>query len=185
MQGIIGLKQFYKNNNIDIVDKGLLDNYKPKMIEALLEEPENYHNYALGDIQVYKAVNNFNKNICDINKKIGIEEKRIEEIKYTLGSTCNNLILNKELQIDNSHTKKDKESFLDKYCKSSSSNYLGVYNRFDDSIKDLFDYTDSIYIRMILAKLDGGRCNSTNPLLFKIHYKNVKKQNFTFDIDIK
>lgn len=185
MQGIIGLKQFYKNNNIDIVDKGLLDNYKPRMIEALLEEPKNYHNYALGDIQVYKAINNFNKNIYDINKKIGIEEKRIEEIKYTLGSTCNNLILNKELQIDNSHTKKDKESFLDKYCKSSSSNYLGVYNRFDDTIKDLFDHTDSIYIRMILAKLDGGRCNSTNPLLFKIYYKDVKKQNFTFDIDIK
>jgi hypothetical protein len=69
MQGVIGLKQFYKNNNIDVVDKGLLDKYKPRMIEALLEEPNYYHNYALGDIQLYKAVNNFNKNIYDISKK--------------------------------------------------------------------------------------------------------------------
>ena len=184
MQGVIGLKQFYKNNNIDVVDKGLLDEYKPRMIEALLEEPENYHNYALGDIQLYKAVNNFNKNICDISKKIGIEEKRIEEIKYTLGSTCNNLIINKEYQSDNVNSNEEKINFLDKYCKSSSSNYLGIYNHFDNTIKDLFDYTNSIYIRMILAKLDGGRCNSTNPLLFKIYYKDIKKQNFTFDIDM-
>jgi hypothetical protein len=185
MQGVISLKQFFKNNNINTKNKGLLDKYKTRMIEALVEEPEYFNDYSLSDLQIYNAILNYNNSNKEINRKVGVEEKRIEDISYTLGSTCNKTLLSKEQQLFNVNTKKEKDLFIEQNCKSASSNYLGIYDRFSDDIKDRLDHTNSIYIRKILAKLDGGRCHSTNPLLTGIYYKDPKKQNFLFDMDIE
>ena len=183
MHGITSLNDLYINSGIENDYKKSLDAYKPRMIEALLFEPELYHEYALGDIRLYEAIRAYNQKLEEIYEVLKIRSY-FKELKLTIGSTVNDIIQAKLFQkIGVSSFEKDNmntdqlKSFYANHTLMGSPQFLQEYTL--EHNLTLFNGNTKSYNRYLLSKCDGGRCNANIPCLPKF------SKNFTLcDIDI-
>jgi hypothetical protein len=181
--GMVSLGDFLINSGIENEHKKLLDDYKPRMMEALLYEPLLFHNYSLGDLKLVDGLNAYNANMRDIWKMMGVEDY-FKEVKLTIGSTCNDMIEAKiynlmgvsASQKDNMK-KADKDYFCADHTLLASPWYLQRYDVQVD--KSLCDTNSRVYNRFLLSKVDGGRCHSY------LQSESISSNDYTIcDIDI-
>lgn len=174
MQGNISFNAVLENLEMDLSDKNLLDDLKDNMLLAMLEKPEEFKRYALGDLKVYEAFNQTN----NLFKKLYIDSEigsYFTEIKLTTGATINdyqqNILLNYlNLKIPN----KENIKSLHYLTKPASAGNLRKYLNAKDKIKN-----GGCLKRHYLSKTMGGRCYNNRMQI------NATSKSFTLaDIDI-
>ena len=185
LHGLTNLNELLINCGIENEYKKSLDDYKSCMFEALLYEPDLYHEYALGDIRLYEALRSYNKNLRGIYNNLGIGEY-FQETSLTIGSTVYKMLQSKTYQkagisadIVESMTEKDKAKFVEDYGLTGSPEYLQRYKPDDQNIRHLFNGNTMGYNRILLGKVDGGRAHCAIPL-----FCLRSKENVLCDIDI-
>ena len=183
MHGITSLNDLYINTGIENGYKKSLDGYKSRMIEALLFEPELYHEYALGDIRLYEALLAYNEKLREMYRILGIESY-FKELKLTIGGTVYGIVESKMFQLtgisafERDNMKKEElEAFYADYTLLGSPKYLQEYSL--EHNLSLFNGNTRSYNRYLLSKCDGGRCYCNIPCLPKF-----SKDYTLCDIDI-
>jgi len=183
MHGITSLNDLYINTGIENGYKKSLDTYKSRMIEALLFEPELYHEYALGDIRLYEALLAYNEKLREMYRILGIESY-FKELKLTIGGTVYGIVESKMFQLTGiSAVERDKmnkeelEAFYADHTLLGSPKYLQEYSL--EHNLTLFNGNTKSYNRYLLSKCDGGRCYCNIPSLPKF-----SKDYTLCDIDI-
>ena len=184
-QGLTSLNEWYINNGIDNEVKKSLDEYKPCMLEALINEPETYNHYGLGDIRLTEGLRGFNDNLRDIYKNLGIKDY-FKEARMTIGNGVSDIIqalifkklgITPEAKAAMSNT--DINQFFAAHTMLASPQYLQEYSPHETVNKHLFDGNTLSYNRYPLAKVDGGRAHPYIPSL-PLNSKHCT----LFDIDI-
>ena len=183
MHGITSLNDLYINTGIENGYKKSLDAYKSRMIEALLFEPELYHEYALGDIRLYEALLAYNEKLREMYRILGIESY-FKELKLTIGGTVYGIVESKMFQLtgisafERDNMKKEElEAFYADHTLLGSPKYLQEYSL--EHNLTLFNGNTRSYNRYLLSKCDGGRCYCNIPCLPKF-----SKDYTLCDIDI-
>ena len=183
MHGITSLNDLYINTGIENGYKKSLDGYKSRMIEALLFEPELYHEYALGDIRLYEALLAYNEKLREMYRILGIESY-FKELKLTIGGTVYGIVESKMFQLtgisafERDNMKKEElEAFYADHTLLGSPKYLQEYSL--EHNLTLFNGNTRSYNRYLLSKCDGGRCYCNIPCLPKF-----SKDYTLCDIDI-
>ncbi|NES80868.1 MAG: hypothetical protein F6K10_05395 [Moorea sp. SIO2B7] len=131
-----------------------------RMDKMYTERPKDYDDYALGDLEVYKALMGNLDKYKVIYKSLGIEEF-FEPPRLTIGATVANIFRSKLLQTLGLTQKEEKK--LIEYLQHGTAAHLKK-----------FKTTTAVY----LAKIDGGRCRNN-----KATASSVTK--LLADIDIK
>jgi len=184
--GLASLNDLFINSGIDNEYKKALDKYKSCMLEALILEPELYHEYALGDVRIYEALIAYNDKLKkDIYRSLDITDY-FKELKLTIGSTVNDLIQAKIFQkMGISPVQRDKmneeqlKNFFASHTLLASPQFLQEYSLNTPQNFHLFNGETKSYNRFLLAKCDGGRCHCYIPCM------SLFSKHFTLcDIDI-
>jgi hypothetical protein len=174
MQGNISFNNVLENLNMNTSDKNLLDDLKDNMLLAMLDKPEDFKKYALGDLKVYEAFNQTNNLFKKLYQEAEISNY-FTEIKLTTGATINdyqqNILLNYlNLKIPN----KENIKSLHYLTKPASAGNLRKYINANEKIK-----SGSCLKRHYLSKTMGGRCYNNRIKT------NTTSNNFSLaDIDI-
>ena len=145
------------------ITKPQLENMK----DTYIEDPQLFDNYSLGDLWTYTNILGAKDLLDRVTKEIGIESS----LKMTIGSTAAALLFN------------------------TLSHRLGIKD--SKRLKGLLKLANGDYLRktkdsrVLLSKVDGGRCFNNRPLDFKIDkevYNDIKSlvtgRNSLVDIDI-
>jgi hypothetical protein len=171
MQGLTNLNELFINSGIENEYKKSLDDYKSCMFEALLFEPQLFHEYALGDLRLYDALSSYNENLKGIYNNLNIGEY-FEEAKLTIGATVNQIIQSKIYQqMGISATDvglmsdKEKKQFIADHSLLGSPEYLQKYNPSVEQNHHLFNGNTMSYNRILLGKTDGGRAHCAYPVI--------------------
>jgi len=174
MQGAISLNSVLENLGMDTSEKNLLDDLKDNMLLAMIERPEEFKKYALGDLIVYEAFKKHN----DLFKK-AYEELELKnyftEVKLTTGATIDDfqkatLLKNLKLNISNDENIKKLKYFT---IPATSKNLrLSI-------TKEVRNLKESELNKHFVSKTNGGRCNNNRQAI------NTILKDFTLvDIDI-
>lgn len=156
MHGNVSYQEFCDTTGVSLPNKKLMDSYKTKMHLAYFEDPENFDKYALGDLEVYKALSNNAELFKEIWRSLGIEAY-YKPPKLTIGSTVKTLFeakTYKDFKICPDDEKAQKE-LLEKVCQYGTAEYL---KKFVNSTLCLN------------AKVGGGRCFNNQTTLTLIRY---------------
>lgn len=149
LHGVASYKNLAKATGIELEYKDSLTQYDlENMSETYFNKPEEFDNYALGDLAVYEILNNNAQLFRKVYVSLGIE-KYYKHPKLTIGSTVRDLfhgILCNRLSIapDN----KDKQKKLAEYLSYGSSSTLKL---------------ETNTTKCLLAKVSGGRCRNNRP----------------------
>ena len=128
-------------------DKGKMDKYKTCMDKAMIERPNEFLEYGLGDLHCKDIFDNWTTMLETLCTELGI--KKVEP-KYSIGSTVHEIMLGyfiKELGMSEKH--------LEEYGFNVASPKTLKTNT-----KDTSQY---------LCKSDGGRCHNNQPR--KVYHK--------------
>ena len=153
MQGKISYNSVLENLNMDTSDKNLLDDLKDNMLLAMLDKPDDFQKYALGDLNIYEAFKKTNDLFTNVYKDLKLDNY-ITEIMLTTGSTVNQLqksILLKYLGLND--LSKDNLKKLNMLTKPASASNLRSYINAHEKIKN-----GGCLKRQFLSKTMGGRC---------------------------
>ncbi len=153
MQGKISYNSVLENLNMDTSDKNLLDDLKDNMLLAMLDKPDEFQRYALGDLNIYEAFKKTNDLFTNVYKNLELDNY-ISEIMLTTGSTVNQLqksILLKYLGLND--LSKDNLKKLNMLTKPASASNLRSYINAHEKIKN-----GGCLKRQFLSKTMGGRC---------------------------
>ncbi len=146
VQGISSYKKFCGNSNVELIYKDVFtDAEKGNMTKMYEERPDDFDNYALGDLYNYDALIGNANNFKTIYKSLGIE-KYYTDPKFTIGSTIANLFASTIKNLFNTDSK-DNDT-INLFCRYASADYL----------KNL-STTGALN-----AKVDGGRCRNNRPI---------------------
>ena len=136
---------------------------KAQMSKMLETRPKDFHEYAIGDLEVYKALTQNADKFFEVYSKLGLLEY-YQPPRLTMGSTVRDLI---EAGIANkigleSNQDKTFRDFKSTILRRGSAQY----------------YREKIHSTVALAsKVEGGRCRNNRPL-------DVVVENPIVDIDI-
>lgn len=132
------------------VTLGAKDNFtsseKSNMFKMLIERPDDFDQYALGDLEVYAALNNNGENFKNIYRALGIEDKYCPPA-LTIGSTIKQLFEQK------------------------LRNHLAVESDDDwNELKKILEVVSAGNLRSnasrtsaLASKVEGGRCRFNRP----------------------
>lgn len=154
IHGVASYKDFCQASNTPLLYKDVMDEYKEKMHIGYFEKPQDFDNYSLGDLEVYKALANNAILFKEIWKSLEIEEYyRIPSL--TIGSTVAHIFEAKLYKLFNisPENKEAQKDLLDKLCNKTSAEYLKQFTHSTLSLN---------------AKVNGGRCRNNRPNLVKI-----------------
>lgn len=163
VHGAVGYAQLCQNTGVNLIYK---DNFtkseKGDMGRMYVERPEDFDNYALGDLYNYEALFKNAELVSEIYEKLGIENyARLPRL--TTGATVRDLI---EVSIAkfmrSAYPDSDPREIVNKYCKYATADY----------VKKLTETTAAYN-----AKVDGGRCRNNRPT-------DTVAQGIICDIDI-
>ena len=146
VHGTASYASFCSNSGVTLKYKdNFTDVEKAKMDVMYLERPEDFDNYALGDLYNYKALLGNMSNFQLIYNSLGLG-KYFELPKLTIGSTVSKIL---ESAIKNLFgVGLDDKDIISRYCKYGSADWL----------KRKTSYTGCLN-----AKVDGGRCRNNRP----------------------
>lgn len=166
----VGWKLQYKDN--------FTNDEKSDMLRMAIERPVHFHQYALGDLDVFEALEYYDKQWQLVYEKLGLSEY-YQVPKLTIGGTVKDLFeaaLSNKLglvdDVENEIKWRDKlTDVVNKYIKPSSAH-------------DLRQNTKNT--RSLLAKVEGGRCRNNRPcdIFIKRKIKGKYDVNLICDIDI-
>lgn len=153
IHGIASYKDFCMNSGVTLDSKDLMKNWITRMHEAYFEVPDDFDDYALGDLMVYEALkgnSNGTKNIWDA---LGVGDY-FEPPRLSIGASVSRIYEAKNLQLfqvpPETVSKRDfkREQFFENITgKSTACFFSSLVN-------------SNAYL---LAKCDGGRCASNAP----------------------
>ncbi|NJO30189.1 MAG: hypothetical protein HC874_23630 [Richelia sp. SL_2_1] len=123
---------------------------KSKMFEMSLRRCEDFENYALGDLEVYEALDLYKQKWEEVYQKLGLEDF-YQTPKLTIGGSVKDIFsaaLAKKVGISGDKWLKEFNQFADKYLYEQSAGSLRQFSR---------------HTRALLAKVEGGRCRNNRP----------------------
>ncbi len=129
---------------------------KGKMLDMAVERPIEFEDYALGDLDVYEALNCYYEQWKIVYEKLGLNDY-YQVPKLTIGGTVKDLFeaaLAAELGLDAINDKDESiwrnslTEIVDQYIKPASASHLRHF---------------STMTRALLAKVEGGRCRNNRP----------------------
>ncbi len=151
VQGNTNYATFCANSGVKLEDK---DNFTPeekgKMHEQYVNRPEDFDNYALGDLQCYEALIGNMSKFKTIYDSLEIESY-FEPPRLTIGATVARIV------------------------RSSMLKQLGLEIKDKNQVIELCRYGTSAHIKTMKstgvynAKVDGGRCRNNRPIDVSIH----------------
>lgn len=146
LQGISSYKNLCANTGVELPYK---DNFtveeKGKMLNMYQEKPDDFDNYALGDLHNYKALLGHSNNFKIVYQSLGLSTY-FTDPKLTIGSTIASLFGSTIKSLFNADS--DDNDSINLFCRYGSADYLknlsttGAFN----------------------AKVDGGRCRNNRPI---------------------
>jgi len=153
LHGNASYKDLAKATGIKLEHK---DNFTPQekgnMLEMAVTRPEDFDNYALGDLEVYEILeanaNNFKTIYTDL-----LLESFYKPPRLTMGSTVNDLF------------------------EAALKNRLGIdKEEWDWTVEHLIEPTSAKYLKenvqstsALLSKVTGGRCRNNIPTITKVY----------------
>lgn len=167
----VGWKLQYKDN--------FTSEQKSKMLDMAIERFRDFENYALGDLEVYEALNSYYEQWKIVYEKLDLADY-FQCPKLTIGGTVKDLFeaalaAKLELQpIDDdgqSIWRDELNIVIEQFIKPASAN-------------DLRQFSTST--RALLAKVEGGRCRNNRPtdIFAKRKIKGQYDAGLICDIDI-
>ncbi|MDF5717181.1 MAG: hypothetical protein PUP93_25765 [Rhizonema sp. NSF051] len=152
---------------------------KSKMLDMAIERFTDFENYALGDLEVYEALNAYYKQWMIVYEKLGLI-KYFQCPKLTIGGTVKDLFeaaLASKLEIEATDDdgkpiwREELNQVIEQFIKPSSANDLRQF---------------STHTRALLAKVEGGRCRNNRPtdVFAKRKIKGKYDACLIVDIDI-
>jgi hypothetical protein len=123
---------------------------KGKMQEQYIAKPDDFDNYALGDLQCYEALQGNLKKFETIYEALDIT-RYFEPPRLTIGATVARIV------------------------RSSMLKYLGLEIKDKNKVIELCRYGTSAHIKTMKstavynAKVDGGRCRNNRPIDVSVH----------------
>ena len=159
------------------------DNFTPQqkaiMLQMAIERFEDFENYALGDLDVYEALNSYYEQWKIVYEKLGLADY-FQCPKLTIGGTVKDLFkaaLAGKLEIQaldddrQSVWLNELNDIIEQFIKPASANDLRQF---------------STHTRALLAKVEGGRCRNNRPtdIFVRRKIKNQYDSNLICDIDI-
>lgn len=149
LHGVASYKNLAKATGVELKYKETLDQEDlENMLDTYFNKPEEFDNYALGDLEVYKILENNGELFKKVYGSLGIE-KYSKLPKLTIGSTVRDLFHSKlchRLGIE-----LDDEKRLDK---------LSEYLAYGSSSTLKLETTTNLCLH---AKVFGGRCRNNRP----------------------
>jgi hypothetical protein len=167
----VGWKLQYKDN--------FTSEQKLKMLDMAIERYKDFENYALGDLEVYEALNNYYEKWKIVYEKLGLVAY-YQCPKLTIGGTVKDLFeAALAAKLDIQPTDEDEKpiwreplnEIIEQFIKPASAN-------------DLRQFSTST--RALLAKVEGGRCRNNRPtdIFAKRKIKGQYDAGLICDIDI-
>ena len=151
IHGIASYNDFCKASGWELKYK---DNFtkeeKSKMFEMSLRRCKDFENYALGDLEVYEALDLYKQKWEEVYQKLGLENF-YQIPKLTIGGSVKDIFsaaLAKKVGIYGDEWLKEFNGFADKYLYEQSAGSLRQFSR---------------HTRALLAKVEGGRCRNNRP----------------------
>lgn len=152
---------------------------KAKMLDMAIERFRDFENYALGDLEVYEALNSYYGQWKIVYMKLGLGDY-FQCPKLTIGGTVKDLFeaaLAKTLEIDALDDenkpvwKEELNLVVEQFIKPASANDLRQF---------------STHTRALLAKVEGGRCRNNRPtdIFARRKIKGKYDAGLICDIDI-
>lgn len=123
---------------------------KSRMFEMCLRRCQDFGDYALGDLEVYDALDLFKDKWFEVYQLLGLQDY-YQIPKLTIGGSVKDLFsaaLAKKLGISGDGWKKEFNKFADKHLYEQSAGSLRAYSK---------------NTRALLAKVEGGRCRNNRP----------------------
>ena len=158
IHGNTSYKKVCQNVGIDTSAKSLMDNYKSDMLNGLKLHPDEYIEYALGDLNVYDVLVAYADMMKNVYNELGLTDYYLLP-KLTIGATVADIVAAsifkwQGIEASEYHAKENKEFkrkqiLLDNMELSSASYLRTQLNR------------SELYL---LGKVHGGRCRNNNPL---------------------
>jgi hypothetical protein len=167
----VGWKLKYKDN--------FTSEQKSKMLDMAIERFRDFENYALGDLEVFEALNSYYEQWKIVYEKLDLADY-FQCPKLTIGGTVKDLFeaaLAAKLEIQptdddgQSIWREPLNEIIEQFIKPASAN-------------DLRQFSTST--RALLAKVEGGRCRNNRPTdIFKLRkIKGKFDAGLICDIDI-
>jgi len=166
----VGWKLRYKDN--------FTSDEKSRMLNMSIERPTDFENYALGDLEVFEALENYDKQWQLVYEKLELSEY-YQTPKLTIGGTVKDLFESSLASIlgivnddENDISWQNKiTEIIEKYIQPSSADSLRKY---------------TTNTRAMLSKVEGGRCRNNRPvdIFIKRKIKDKYDVNLICDIDI-
>ena len=167
----VGWKLRYKDN--------FSSEEKSKMLDMAIERFTDFENYALGDLEVYEALNAYYEQWQIVYEKLGLSDY-FQCPKLTIGGTVKDLFeaaLAAKLEIqatdDNGESiwREELTQVIEQFIKPTSANDLRTF---------------STHTRALLSKVEGGRCRNNRPtdIFAKRKIKGQYDAGLIADIDI-
>lgn len=138
----VGYNLLYKDN-FTSVEKG-------RMLDMVVERPQDFENYAMGDLGVYEILAKFNEQWKLVYEKLGLTPY-YREPKLTIGGTVKDLFegaLANYFQISPEKWQKSLTEIINNFIQPGSADELRKWTNFT---------------RAILSKVEGGRCRNNRP----------------------
>ncbi len=157
--GVTNYKNFCSNSGIVLPYK---DNFtseeKSRMLEMYRDRPDEFDNYAKGDLFNHQALIKNADKFSDIYKSLGLE-RYFTDPKLTIGATVSRIFEAGIYKLfDSPNVNKN---IINLFCKYSSADYIKRLST----------------TGALNAKVDGGRCRNNRPL-------DTNHQGILCDIDI-
>lgn len=143
---------------------------KGRMLDMAKERPQDFENYALGDLEVYEALNSYQEQFIIVYEKLGLHDEHdctcqyYRSPKLTIGGTVKDLFeaaLAKNLGIltvtIDEETGETEENDWVEELREVVSKFIHP-----SSADKLRKYTNST--KALLAKVEGGRCRNNRPI---------------------
>lgn len=150
LHGQASYKDICKATGVELTAKDNFTSVEKRRMDLMaLTRPEDFVAYALGDLEVYEALENNAKHFRQIYDDLGVG-KYYQEPKLTIGATVKDLFI---AVLKNALGIEDKESwkFIEKFLlRPASAQYLRE---------------NATETAALLAKVEGGRARNNRPLV--------------------
>lgn len=146
----VGYNLLYKDN--------FTSEEKGRMLDMVIERPVDFQKYALGDLDVYEILKQFNEQWQLVYEKLGLKPY-YREPKLTIGGTVKDLFeaaLANYFQISPEKWNKTLTEIINNFIQPGSA----------DELRKWVNFT-----RAILSKVEGGRCRNNRPTELSIKNK--------------
>ena len=163
LHGVASYKAIASATGVELPYKETLSQHDlENMLDTYFNKPEDFDNYALGDLEVYRILANNAELFKKVYRSLGVESY-YQHPKLTIGSTVRDLFkaaLYNKLGI--AYRDRDKQDKLSEFLSFASPSRLKL---------------ETNSTRCLLAKVFGGRCRNNRPT-------DIKNDSLVADNDI-